>query len=291
ENYNNHNKIDSKIETENCLSKYNKNNNSQTDLLNISNNIECVEKTNEIIPFKSEIIHSSNTALAATRSSSTAEIIPPTPQLESMSISGSQYDVSENQTVSKEIQFKSYIPEINTQQDIDNDLGYALNYQYMFEKRTSPWEMKDWDQDELNAFVIEVENIDRLYHMVADDVDPNVRSWEICCRMDYNGEKYFVEMYSSCDYTGFDCQGGGLVSITKLPDFFLNNIVNIGQISDRVYKALLDDGYRVQEPDPLHKMHPKFWNNAPMLKFLCHNAIYNNREKLSHFKEELPQIL
>ena len=151
--------------------------------------------------------------------------------------------------------------------------------------------MKDWDQDDLNSFTIEAEKIDRLYHIVANEEDQNLRSWEICCRMEHNGEKYFVEMNANCDYTGFDCQGGGLISITKLPDFFLSNMVSNDQNLDIIYKALLEDGYSIQEPDPLHRMHPKFWNNAPMLKYLCHDAIYKNREVLSHFKEQLPPIL
>ena len=28
-----------------------------------------------------------------------------------------------------------------------------------------------------------------------------------------------------------------------------------------------------------------------MLKYLCHNAIYDNREILSHYKEQFPEIL
>ena len=119
----------------------------------------------------------------------------------------------------------------------------------MFDKRTSPWEMADWDQNELNDFVIETENIDRLYHMVVNDADENCRSWEICCWMYYKGEKYLVDMYSNCDYTGFDCQGGGVMCITKLPDFFLTSMVTIDQNPDQIYKSLIEDGYTVQELD------------------------------------------
>ena len=187
--------------------------------------------------------------------------------------------------------FKSIVSNINTQEDIDDALCLPLSYQYMFEKRTSPWEMKDWDHDDLINFTIEPEKIDRLYHMVANDEDPNFRSWELCCRMEYNEEQYFVEMYASCDYTGFDCQGGGHIAITKLSDFFLENIVTIDQNPIKVYKSLKEDGYDVQEPDLLHKIHPKFWNNTPTLKYLCHNAIYKHRNELAHFKDKLPKIL
>ena len=80
-------------------------------------------------------------------------------------------------------------------------------------------------------------------------------------------------------------------STTKLPDFFLENIVTIDQKPNEVYKSLKEDGYNVQEPDLLHKVHPKFWNNAPMLKYLCHNAIYKHRDELAHFKNDLPKFL
>ena len=68
-------------------------------------------------------------------------------------------------------------------------------------------------------------------------------------------------------------------------------MVTNDQNPQRIYQALLEDGYDVQEPDPLHKMHPKFWNDTPMLKFLCHNVIYENRDVLPHFKDQLPKIL
>ena len=189
------------------------------------------------------------------------------------------------------LDFKSCNPNVSSYEDIDDELCIPFSYQYMFDKRTSPWEMKDWDQDKLNDFVIEPEKIDRLYHMVADDEDQNSRAWELYCRLDYKGAKFFVEMYASCDYTGFDCQGGGNITITRLPDFFLENIVSQDQDSDKIYRSLLDDGYDVQEPDPLHKMHPTFWNNTPMLKYLCHITIYKNKDVLGHFKDELPKIL
>ena len=35
----------------------------------------------------------------------------------------------------------------------------------------------------------------------------------------------------------------------------------------------------------------KFWNNSPMLKYLCHNAIFENKDVLSHFKDHLSRLL
>ena len=38
-------------------------------------------------------------------------------------------------------------------------------------------------------------------------------------------------------------------------------------------------------------IYPSKQKNAPMLKYLCHNAIYKHRDVLFHFKDELPTIL
>ena len=39
------------------------------------------------------------------------------------------------------IEFISYVPNISTQEDVDYEIGYALNYQYHVDRRTSPWKM------------------------------------------------------------------------------------------------------------------------------------------------------
>ena len=190
-----------------------------------------------------------------------------------------------------QLHFKSYLPGVTTQADIEDELCLPLSYQFMFDKRTSPYELKLWVQEELNNFKIQPEMIDRLYHMIANEEDDDLRSWEICCRLDYKGEKYFVVMCAHCDYTGFDCQGGGYICITKIAEFFLESMVAQDQNPSLIYKALLDDGYSVQEPDPLHKIPLRLLNNVPMLKYLCHLAIYNNKNKLSHYEQQLPNYL
>ena len=189
------------------------------------------------------------------------------------------------------IEFISYEPNICTREDIDDEIGYALNYQYCFNRITSPWEMEDWDQDELRSFKIEIEKIDRIYRIYVNIEDDNFRSWWISCRMHYKGEKYFVDMLSNCESCGFECQGEGTIRITKLPDFFLNHVLECDEANDVVYQALLKEGYNVQEPDPLQLTDPQYWKNVPMLKYMCHYTIYNNRDVLSHYKEHLPRLL
>ena len=76
-------------------------------------------------------------------------------------------------------QFISYVPNINTQQSIEDLLCLPLGYQFMFKKRTTPGELQDWDQDELDEFVIQGDKIDRLYHAVATGSVCHHRIWEI----------------------------------------------------------------------------------------------------------------
>ena len=59
----------------------------------------------------------------------------------------------------------------------------------------------------------------------------------------------------------------------------------------KIYLSLLQDGYRIPKPDHSYYISPKIRRNVPMLKFLCHEHIYENQEILSHFKYELPQVL
>ena len=171
--------------------------------------------------------------------------------------------------------FKSFVSYIRTQEDVDAALGYPFSlmhpfyFQPLFDKHTSPWEIKDWVYEDLINFTIKAEKIDRLYHMVVDDA-----SWEIFCRVEYKGKLYFSVMYASCNDSASECPVGGYIAITKLPNFFLQSIVTPSQNPEQIYKSLIEDGYIVDEPQS------KLWNNAPKLKYLCYDVIYKHRTAL-----------
>lgn len=61
--------------------------------------------------------------------------------------------------------FKSLVDGVTLLSHIEDKMQPALSYQYMFEKKTSPWEMSQWDQDELQQFTVKVTDIDRLYYI------------------------------------------------------------------------------------------------------------------------------
>ena len=109
------------------------------------------------------------------------------------------------------IHLRSMVPGINTQSDIGDvfDLPFTPSFWNMYQLKTSPWELID------KNFEIVPEKIDRLYYLCSHVIFPKLRNWEICFRMEYNSELYFVEMYATCDYLEpwFDSWGSGYVYI------------------------------------------------------------------------------
>lgn len=226
------------------------------------------------------------------------------------------------------LEFKSFVPGINNQLDIQERLGNVVEYQSQFIKKTSPWEEPDWDKHELRSFKVDITRIDRLYCLNTRNVDDITRVCEMCCRMDYNGSKVFAVLaakyksWMSCAASapmgrkrlrqgsleedtegslrpnsiiaylrGVEFHGSGQIIVTKLPNFFLNNLVYKGQNLNDIFTSLLNDGYLVDEPDEFNNVHPSQWKNVPMLKFLTHIAINNHKETLTHYKEQLPKVL
>ena len=192
--------------------------------------------------------------------------------------------------ITSPIKFKSYVPNIKTRKDINYVLYFAFCHQYMLDRRTSPWESQLWSKEELDKIEIKTEKVERLYHVVVNDEFPDYHSWEIFCQIEYRGKKYFVEMYANCSYS-LNCTGGGVITITKYPGFYVRSMVANLHVADRIYIALREDGHKIAAPDLFSKIPPKFWTNVPTLQHLCKRSIHRNKEKLFHYKDELPSVL
>jgi len=181
--------------------------------------------------------------------------------------------------------FRSLDSTVYNADDIEELIGEALLYQHMFEKRTSPWEMQNWDYEELQEFTLKLKRVDRLYYIHHFDDQVSSRTFEMLVRMKYKKEKYFVHLSAGCDFTGFDCQGGGEIYITKSANIFLKSIVAETHNPSVIYRSLIEDGYKVEDPSNFDSSH------TPMLKFLTHQAVYDNQDHLSHYPEVLPSLL
>lgn len=184
--------------------------------------------------------------------------------------------------------FRSIVKGIYTADDIDDLVGVALIYQNMFDRRTSPWEIAEWQENELENFCIESCNVDRLYHIYHFDDDVSGREYELLARLDYHGRSIYVKLCAGCDYTGFDCQGGGEIYLSFDAQVFLKSIVNNDQNPRGIWESMVEDGLMVEEPSDFDFQQVRTWNNVPMLKFLCHMTVYNQHDRLRHYDEVLP---
>lgn len=187
--------------------------------------------------------------------------------------------------------FKSVDPNVPNADIMDDYVGGALQYQCMFDKRTTPWEKTLWDDTELENFKIDLEVVDRLYYIYQFDDGVNGREFQMTARMDYKGRKVYIELVAGCDYTGFDCQGGGVIFISLDANLFMKLILTEEYQSDLIYKSLAEDGIETEEQTEYDTCSRMRWTNAPMLKFLCHMSVYDNRKSLEHYPRVLPKIL
>ena len=184
--------------------------------------------------------------------------------------------------------FKSLVPEVKTADEIDDYVGYPLLYQYMFERKTSPWEMSSWNKEDLQNFQIDVDQIDRLYSVTREDDDMSGGRFYLLARMKYTDKDMFVELIASCDSSGFDCQGGGEIYITSNPNIFYNTTA-IGREKDKILTSLLEDGYEITIQPEVNSV--SSWHNPPNLLSLCHKAVRDNQHCLAHYPDVLPKLL
>ena len=173
--------------------------------------------------------------------------------------------------------------------DIVNRLFLPLTYQYLFQKKTSPMETKEWNKEGLSFFTIITNEIDRVYHFSMENTVPSYRRWELACRMKHDGQHYFITMYANCLFNGPDADGYGFICFTKHPQFFLKHMVTMDLDHDKIYKALKDDRYDVEQPDSEYKSIKT--KSTPLLTELCLTVIYKNKKILGNFKTTLPKIL
>ena len=103
--------------------------------------------------------------------------------------------------------FKSFDSRIKKATDIYNLVGEALQYQECFAKRTTPWEKQRWNDEQLEAFQIKPEQIDRLF-AINYYIDCNKfgrRAYYMVARQKYKGGHVFVELNGVTYDDGFSC--------------------------------------------------------------------------------------
>lgn len=188
--------------------------------------------------------------------------------------------------------FKSLDQRVVVPDDILEVVAEAMGYQYMFTKRTSPWEMVEWTEGELNSFNIDKNKIDRVYYIYGFDTGVSDRNYTLLARMRYGPRKAYFILNAGCDFTGFSCQGGGEIYVTFDPQIFLKSIVTSEHRPHDIWTSMVEDGLAVDEPTPFELLPERLWSSAPMLKYLCHQAVYNHQDTLApEAAKTLPKIL
>ncbi|XP_066943580.1 uncharacterized protein [Macrobrachium rosenbergii] len=187
--------------------------------------------------------------------------------------------------------FKTIHPAVTDADGMDTYVGGALTYQHMFERRTTPWEMDLWDHDELQSFNINLEDVDRLYYIYFHDDGVNGQEYRLIARVEHKGLPLYVELMAGCDFTGFDCQGQGVIFVSRDANLFMKLCLTAECERDLIYQSLTEDGIQVEEQTEYDACRKMFWTTAPMLKYLCHQAAYEHRAKLWPQFSSLPKIL
>ena len=140
--------------------------------------------------------------------------------------------------------FKSVVSNILNTKQIYAYMGYTLYYQNKFKRRTTPREYSYFNYEEFNKFKINYGDIDRLYH-ISHFESVCGEDFEMIARMEYKGEKLYIELLAGCKFTSFNCYVYGTIFVSKYANLFMK-IINKGNMS-LIHKSLTEDGIETEE--------------------------------------------
>ena len=140
--------------------------------------------------------------------------------------------------------FISFDPKVCNIWDIRNIVSEAIFHQDMFDRKTPPWEKKLWNLEDLKAFIIDLEEVDRIYFINCDSDE----EYNMVARLNHRGESIYVQMLANSDSSGFECQGHGNILICRDANLFLDMLQDIRN-KHPIRKALMDDGVELKPLD------------------------------------------
>ena len=172
--------------------------------------------------------------------------------------------------------FISLVPGVETLTDLKQKLRKALKYQSYLYAITTPWDAHYWNEVKLTRFYIDMDKIDRLYHMNFSHTFEDIRYFSIIVRMkDEENRKLYVELTGKYDNRslGYRFISGNtdifMYTMMNDTDWHLNGIENIVQ-------SLKKDDIKLK---------------PPTLKYICHLAVYNNKKYTRDELSSLPDTL
>lgn len=178
--------------------------------------------------------------------------------------------------------FKSLDSQVNNAIDINNLIGFAVDWQYDFLKKTFPW-----DKPGITAVEIDLKQIDRLYY-VEQSGNP-VREYVMVARQKHKGRNVYVEMIGMGDHaclSGFFLPGvpdyfhRGMIFISEDANSFMNVLSYSRYPLSLIQQSLADDGIVI---DVL--------SDSCSLTYQCHRTVSDHRDVLKDEITTLPKIL
>ena len=182
--------------------------------------------------------------------------------------------------------FKSADERVKDVNTLNKLLFDALRYQHEYDLRmTTPGEIDIWDKDELQKLKIDLENIDRLYHIFSDT---NYDKYcHMICRMHYKGHLLYLEFFAFHQefhpvYRTESRSGGIFVSRDA---FLFMYLIQTSFFRSQMYpinKLLEKDDIQINDQYPYND---DIWRFSPVknkqvqtLQYICHEFICRKKK-------------
>ena len=181
------------------------------------------------------------------------------------------------------------VPGITSIDDIHAKLGGMLGNQDVFLKKDgSPFENRN------DAFEVDAEQIDRIYHLVSFEASGSEGYYELFCRTKFNGLHHYVKMVGILGPHGWDCEWcteGSSLYYSQDPSFYFEHIVcrtynsvNYKSVVEKIYHTLRSEGCHIKHPSNFETYNEKILSgnktkkNPLSLQYMIHLSIYNTKE-------------
>ena len=189
--------------------------------------------------------------------------------------------------------FKSANPKITKASTLNIKLGDIWQYQYLFDRYTTPHEIKQWDKQELSSFKIEYSQIDRLYIFMCSGWSDDSIYYDVMFRMKYKDESdIYVHLIAECTLIDDDDNESicGSFYISRDVKIFMGILLNEYENLDNVYKLLEYDDIYIKTYIKNNKRY-EIKKCALKLKTICYESIYDNLHKLKFQITDIPRNL
>nr|BDT62623.1 MAG: hypothetical protein [Metapenaeus ensis majanivirus] len=188
------------------------------------------------------------------------------------------------------IVLKSVDPSIKTADDIENIVGEALYHQGYLDKRTSPWEINYWPENELERFNIKADAVDRVYDIGAVECFYDIRFtgsnesskiYELMVRVIYKGKFVYANLRAICKKDIWERKKGiweGEIYVTLDANIFWKSMVSSCHEYDKIWKMMNEDGFHMEqhsEFDLLPSSHMKVYYEGEKLQELANHQLPN----------------